>query len=241
MLGPGSSRQRAALEVPTVDEEHSENDETQHGIGASQGMAGVGEERSTGTRTVRTRADMFKVKPFCGNATMPMAYMVLVEEPTTLEEARASKEAAKWEEVVQDELKSLEENGTWEECLRPKDRNIVGCKWVFKLKSPQVDGGSYRYKARLVAKGYSQRKGIDYHETFAPVIKYQSLRILLAVATQRGMNIFCMSAAKSSLLGCPSGWLVWFVDMIGFLVKQSVDLTKQQETRQNDRQGYYLQ
>ena len=95
------------------------------------------------------------------------AYFVLMEEPKTLEEALASPQAASWKQAIEEELKSLEENETWEVCPKPQGRNIVGCKWVFKVKSPLEEGGQPRFKARLVAKGYSQQKGIDYHETFA--------------------------------------------------------------------------
>jgi hypothetical protein len=114
---------------------------------------------------------------------LAMAYVALVDEPVTFKEALSGEKSKEWEAAINKELHSLERNGTWEVCPKPEKKNIVGCKWVFKLKSPQQEGGEYRYKARLVAKGYSQRQGIDYHETFAPVIKYQSLRMLLATAT----------------------------------------------------------
>ena len=78
---------------------------------------------------------------------------------------------------------------------------MVGCKWIFKLKSPQTEGGPYRFKVRLVAKDYSQQRGVDYHETFAPVIKYQSLRLILAVATQRSMHIHQMDIKTAFLNG----------------------------------------
>jgi hypothetical protein len=87
-----------------------------------------------------------------------------------------------------DEIKSLIKNQTWIEVTRTKEMNVVGSKWVFKLKRG-VDGNITRHKARLVAKGYTQVYGIDYRETFAPVLKYKSLRIILALSATSTINI----------------------------------------------------
>ena len=81
----------------------------------------------------------------------------------------------------------------------PKDRKAIGSKWIFKLKKDA--NGSKRYKARLVAQGYAQQEGIDYTETFAPVIKYQSLRMLLAIATEKNMLVHQMDVKTAFLNG----------------------------------------
>jgi hypothetical protein len=130
-----------------------------------------------------------------------MAYVVLEEEPATFEDAIGGNNAKKWRAAIDEELKSLMENNTWEICNKPAGRSIIGCKWIFKLKSPQVQGGEPRFKARLVAKGYSQKQGIDYHETFAPVIKYQSLRLILSIATERNMAVHQMDVKTAFLYG----------------------------------------
>ena len=85
---------------------------------------------------------------------------------------------------MQKELECLDENGTWEvvENINVKE---VGSRWVFKIKR-LADGSVDKYKARLVAKGFSQRPGMDYDETFAPVVRFDSLRLLLAIAATKG-------------------------------------------------------
>lgn len=80
---------------------------------------------------------------------------------------------------------ALNRNKTWEVVPCPKDRNIVGSRWVFKIKH-KADGLIERYKARLVAKGFSQQPGTGYDETYAPVARYDSLRLLLALAAHKG-------------------------------------------------------
>ena len=79
---------------------------------------------------------------------------------------------------------SLREHGTWEYIPRPKDKPIVSCKWVWHVKV-KSDGSVERFKARLVARGFTQTRGVDYNETFAPVTRLDTLRLLTAMAVQK--------------------------------------------------------
>lgn len=86
---------------------------------------------------------------------------------------------------MRDEYSALIHNGTWSLVPRPQNANVVDCKWVYKLKRDHTCAVK-RYKARLVAKGFSQQLGLDYHETFSPVVKATTIRAVLSLAaTQR--------------------------------------------------------
>ena len=100
------------------------------------------------------------------------------EKPQILADALSSDESTKWKEAWNSEVKSLQDNGTWVLEDLPAGRKAIGYRWVFEIKE---DG---RYKVLLVAKGYSQEAGIDFHETFAPVAKFTTLRMLLALSAE---------------------------------------------------------
>ncbi|CAI7923392.1 unnamed protein product [Closterium sp. NIES-54] len=106
-------------------------------------------------------------------------------EPATLKEALESSDAEDWKKAMESELKSIEENGTWELVELPEGRKAITSKWLFKIKS-DADGKIERYKSRLVAKGYQQKEKVDYKELFAPVVKPATLRTLVAGAAIKG-------------------------------------------------------
>jgi len=122
-------------------------------------------------------------------------------EPRSWREAITSVDAEQWQTAAHDEMRSLIKA----DVLRPVPRSVaqgrvVTSKWVFKVKR-QSDGSIERYKARLVARGFSQKPGIDYDETFAPVAKFQSIRLLPALAAMHDVELHQMDVKTAFLYG----------------------------------------
>lgn len=119
------------------------------------------------------------------------------DEPATLKEAMTRSE---WVDAMDKEMMSLRENNVWDLIELPKDRKIVGSKWVFKTKR-SANGMIERYKARLVAQGYTQQYGQDYDETFSPVVRFESLRTVIALAVQNDLKLHQMDVTTAFLNG----------------------------------------
>uniref|UniRef100_A0AAV1TII3 Reverse transcriptase Ty1/copia-type domain-containing protein n=1 Tax=Peronospora matthiolae TaxID=2874970 RepID=A0AAV1TII3_9STRA len=130
------------------------------------------------------------------------AYIVdsVGETPTTFKSAMESSDSGKWKEACDSEFDSLQRNDTWEIVPLPKGRKAIGCRWVFRVKENQ-DGEVERFKARLVAKGFSQKFGVDYEETFAPVAKFTSIRVVLSMAAKYGLMLHQMDVKTAFLNG----------------------------------------
>jgi hypothetical protein len=121
------------------------------------------------------------------------------EEPTTYREATTHPTRAKeWEKAIMDEYHSIMRNNTWRLVPRPANRQVVTCKWVFKHKKDQF-GRITRLKARLVAREFSQIYGVDYLDTYAPVAKLASIRILFAIAASLDLEIHQMDVVTAFL------------------------------------------
>nr|KYP48205.1 hypothetical protein KK1_030088 [Cajanus cajan] len=85
-----------------------------------------------------------------------------------------------WKQAMDTKYEALLKNKTWSLTKLPPGCNLIGCKWVYKVKT-NADGSLNRHKARLVAKGFHQRDGFDFHETFSPVVKPTTIRVMLSI------------------------------------------------------------
>ncbi|CAH9146107.1 unnamed protein product [Cuscuta epithymum] len=123
--------------------------------------------------------------------------LVTVEEPTNVEQAMSN---TSWRNAMEEEMRSIIENKTWEPVSLPANQKAIGLKWVFKVKRDPA-GNIVKYKARLVAKGYAQRQGVDYEEVFAPVARMETVRLLLALAAHGKWEVHHMDVKSAFLNG----------------------------------------
>jgi hypothetical protein len=110
------------------------------------------------------------------------------DSPKTITKAFSSPDADDWKEAVRSEMDSILSNRTWELVERSYGCKPVGCKWVFKKKL-KPDGTIDKYKPHLVAKGYTQKEGKDFFDTYSPVVRLTTIRILHSLAASHGLLI----------------------------------------------------
>ena len=124
----------------------------------------------------------------------------LPDNPKTLKEAHDSPEWLEWEKAVKAEMDQLHQMGTWELVDLPKGRVPISNKWVL-VRKYNKEGILEKYKARLVAKGYSQIPGMDYMDTFSPVVRLETIRAILALAVSQNWEIQQMDVKGAYLNG----------------------------------------
>jgi histone deacetylase 1/2 len=131
------------------------------------------------------------------DGTVRYGFYTSTGEPHSLDEALGDQN---WRIAMDVEYGALMKNKTWHLVPPKKGSNVIDCKWVWKVKR-KADGTLDKYKARLVAKGYKQRFGIDYEDTFSPVIKMATIRIILSVAVPRGWSLRQLDIQNAFLHG----------------------------------------
>lgn len=145
----------------------------------------------------------YPIANFMSYEKISPAYRVFLSSLSSVSIPQSWKEAAmnpKWKEAMNEEMRALKKNETWELVPLPAGKKTVGCKWVFTVKQ-NVDGIIERFKARLVAKGFTQTYGVDYQETFAPVAKMDSIRALLSCAANLGWSLHQLDVKNAYLHG----------------------------------------
>ncbi|KAM2835850.1 hypothetical protein PS2_032724 [Malus domestica] len=121
-------------------------------------------------------------------------------EPQSFKEAMSTPEAPFWKDAVNSEIDSIMQNHTWELVNLPHGNKPIGYKWIFKKKL-KPNGTIDKYKARLVAKGCRQKHGLDFFDTYSPVTRITSIRLLIAIAALHDMEIHQMDVKTAFLNG----------------------------------------
>jgi hypothetical protein len=132
---------------------------------------------STHPRT-RLQNNITKLKTFGDDF---VCFVTSNEEPRDLAEAASHKE---WKKAIDVECQALIKNRTWHLVPMKDVKNVIDSRWVYKIKR-HADGTIDRYKAHLIAKGFKQRYGIDYEDTFSPVVKAATIRIILSILVSK--------------------------------------------------------
>lgn len=128
------------------------------------------------------------------------AFVAECYEPSSYHDAIKSACSEKWKIAMDEEINSLHKNKTWKLVDLPDGRKLIDNRWVYRVKLGP-NGDIERYKARLVVRGFTQRYGIDYEETFSPVVKFTSIRALLSIAAAGNLKIAQFDIKTAFLYG----------------------------------------
>ncbi|KAJ0833844.1 putative RNA-directed DNA polymerase [Helianthus annuus] len=182
-------------------------------------MADSSSDTSSAPMKNRTLADLYaNTQEVTGESSdyLSCQFALNIADPTHFAEAIKK---AEWQKAMKVEMEAINKNQTWSLVDLPRGKNVVGVKWLYKTKVG-TDGKVIKYKARLLAKGYSQKYGIDYEETFAPVARFETIRIVIAVAALKGWLLHQMDV-KSAFLNGELTEEIYVEQPEGFKVKGS--------------------
>lgn len=167
----------------------------------------IGDDQEAATTSPKGREERNRKPPawhndydmhYTGFAYSAMSYVDHL--PNSLAEAEVLSDWKRWKAAIQEEISSLDRNKTWTVMKLPPGRTPISCKWVFKVKRGKSRDED-RYKVRLVARGFSQKLGFDYAETYSPVARLDTVRVVLAVANELQMEVHQMDVNTAFLNG----------------------------------------
>jgi hypothetical protein len=128
---------------------------------------------------------------------MALMCELLEVEPSYFQEASQQQV---WCDAMVEEYASIMKNDIWEVVPRPEGKSMIGSKWIYKIKHV-VDGNVEKFKAMFAAKGFSQKEGVDYNETFAPIARYTLIKAMISIAAKMGWKIHQMDVKMTFLNG----------------------------------------
>lgn len=142
---------------------------------------------------------------------------IMLDHPATIAEALAGQDGAHFAEAMQVELDALDSKGTWSEAVLPRGRKMLSTKWV-PTRKYNADGIITRFKARLVGRGFSQTPGIDFNETYSPVARTASLRLLCAIAAREELHLH-QADVEGAYLNAPLEEEIYISPPLGYTMK----------------------
>lgn len=177
-------------EPKSTDEEEPKTDanEDEFKTGTKENTDG---NRRTSKRTIRAPQNLEDYELY---------ECLLSEIPVNFNEAVKSPDGDNWMAAMKEELAAMKRHHAWDLVERPKGKSVVKCRWVYSIKNSE-SGVPVKYKARLVAKGFTQKQGIDYKETFSPVVSKSSLRLLFALAAKLNLSVHHLDINTAFLNG----------------------------------------
>ena len=142
-------------------------------------------------------SQLFSLSSFSHSHRSFLTNIIKNQEPQSYSQPMKSIE---WRDAMEKEIQALESNNTWSLSSLLEGKSPIGCKWVCKIKY-RSNGSIERFEARLVAKGYTQVEGIDFHDTFAPIAKLVTVRLLLSIAAIKNWSLDQLDVNNAFLQG----------------------------------------
>ncbi|KIK18677.1 hypothetical protein PISMIDRAFT_14173 [Pisolithus microcarpus 441] len=167
----------------------------------AQGMSeGVDSDSGEGVISTREEDAESENKAFLEHQDPSQPGYDMSIPPATYEEAMKRSDHAGWMEAMKKELGTMKDMGVWTLVELPPGRKLVGNRWVFEFKPVDLKGGS-KFKACLVVQGFSQVPGVDFHQTYAPVARQASVKLLIAMVSRNNWELDCFNAKRAFLHG----------------------------------------
>jgi len=184
-----------------IQEDDSENDsKVNEGQEAQNSRDKKSRTVETPRRSERSQRERKQPDWLSYSSIAEFAYSAVVGSPLTFDEAVESSDRKKWRVSMDEQIDAHHRNKTWKLVSRPIAEPVIDNKWVYRIKTDGA-GNAVRFKSRLVVRGFRQRKGVDYNNTFSSIARYESARLLLAIAAAKNFELWQFDVSTAFLSG----------------------------------------